>query len=756
MSKTLFRMILFSSLLTIFLTLSFSFVTQNIFKNIAENNMYEKNIKELNIISDFVQRMHDTTQQLTYQLSEDHSLDAFLRSASMDSADSYMRMAELQNSMKTNPMFHSLSLYSGYTGEYYSTLTSRSGQDSYFRDFVASHDATTMLQPYYRSLPYDIYHVSDVVFSYFYFETDNNGKVTKAITVNLDASQLCDYLNTLKGNGTHTYIIDLHNRYILDGSPQIQTLDDTNLTFSRKILDADTNQGCFTDNAQGEEQLITYQVMQNPNWILITEEPNTEFQNAMNTVSRYLLLLMALLTFAGLVCSSLFFPRLYKPWGILYKQISLVQDPSTLPSRLYDDVQAIQNSIQLTQNQLTNFLKYQNSAKNVLLESYIRAILREDTHFIEKLSDSDRHDFEAFLAQPAEIAVLRISHWAQIKSNLPGSSDACTYSLMQISSQLFLAATSKTAYKWIYLGKGQFLLLVFPQMLLEQPFPFRKQLLELQHYFTSQTGLSVTVALGGTTESIEEVTAAYHRALALLKDSILYERQSLLTDPSPEGKVPPIYDKKLEKSILEDIAQGQTQEAAIQFDAFLQKYRIQSSQTFLLYLTQLFLYLDKQLYTTGQLQGARSEIPFTFYHILSKAESLDDLQEMFIDTLENLPSQKDVSEQKENKLAASIRNYINEHYPEDISLKFLSAKFNLSQGYLGTIFKDLTGLSVFEYINQVRLDAAARLLLETNLTTLSIMEKCGFINESHFYKLFKARFEVTPKAYRMQNQREAE
>ena len=112
------------------------------------------------------------------------------------------------------------------------------------------------------------------------------------------------------------------------------------------------------------------------------------------------------------------------------------------------------------------------------------------------------------------------------------------------------------------------------------------------------------------------------------------------------------------------------------------------------------------------------------------------------------------SDRKENQRAVSIRDYIHAHYAEDISLKFLSAKFNLSQGYLNTIFKDLTGLSVFEYINQVRLDAAAKLLVETNASTLSIMEKCGFINESHFYKLFKARFEVTPRTYRIQNQKE--
>lgn len=752
MSKTFFRMILFSGLLTIFLTLSFSFVAQSIFENVTADNMYAKNIKELNIISDFVERMHNTTQQLTYGLSEDASLDAFLRGSSMDSADAYLQMIELKESIKTNPMIHSVSLYSGYTGEYFSTLTSRSGEDSYFKNLVESQNMASMLQPYYRALPSDIYHTSDVVFSYFYFETDNDGNVTKAINVNLDASQLCSYLDTLKGNNTHTYIIDLHNQYLLDGSTQIHSLDDTNLTFSRKILDADTEQGCFTDKSQGEEQLITFQVMQQPNWILITEEPNTDFQNAMNTVLQYLILLMALLIIAGLAFSFLFFRRLYKPWGTLYQQISTDRESAPLPSRLYDDVQAIQDSIQLTQNQLTDFLKYQNSTRNVLLEAYIRALLREDAYFIEKLADSDRRDFEAFLTQPAEIAVLRVAHWTQIKSNLPGSSDACTYSLMQISNQIFLPATDKPAYKWVYLEKGQFLLLFFPELAAGSREGFQKSLAELQQHFTSQTGLSATIAVGGTSSTCQELLGACREALTLLKTSILYERQCILPLPQPKEESDSVaHSEQLENALLEAVCSGQSEEAARLLEELIQTYRQGNQEIFVLYLTQFFLRLDKRLYTAGKLQDTQAGIPFTFYHILSEAESLDDIRELFMDDMEKLPSVDDSASSKTTLLVSSIKDYILAHYPEDISLKFLSAKFNLSQGYLGAIFKDTLGISVFEYINQVRLDAAAKMLIETNLNTKTIMGKCGFINESNFYKLFKARFDVTPKTYRTQN-----
>ena len=756
MSKTFLRMLLFSGILVISMIFGFSFVGRTVFEDVIEDTLYEKNMQELNIIGDFIQSRHDSYQQTLLQLTEDSVLDAFLFDTPMDSAEGYQTMIRYQKELRVNPMFHSMSLYSGYTGDYYSTLTSRAGEDPYLRQLVQNKDSASVLYPCYRILPLDIYQTSAAVFSYFYFETDSLGQITKAISINLDAEQFCNYLNGLKGNNAHTYIIDLHNQVIFDGSYETQALDSVSLSFVRKILAGQSAKGCFTDSVDGMEQLITYRVLNNPNWILITEEPNNAIQTAMDTVSRYLLTAAALLIALGLLISFLFFHRVYKPWGTLYRQLSSSdQTGRKTPSRLYNDVQAIENSIRLTQNQLTSFLKYQNSTQNLLLESYVRAVLREDIHFIEKLPPNDQHRFERLLSQPMETAVFVVEHWKNVKSSLPGSSDACTYAFSQLSSPLFTPHEGKTSFRWIYLGNGHFLLLVFPQMLAENPLLFRERILELQQHFTSQTGLSATVALGGTADSTNGLTGSYQRALALLDNCILYERQSLLEAPLPErNQTPLLYDKTLEKSLLEALTQGRTQDAEDSFETFLQKYRTQSRQTFLLYITQLFLYLDKQLYTTGQLQGVHSEIPFVFYQILSRAESLDDLREMFLDSLETIPSLKAASDRKENQRAVSIRDYIHAHYAEDISLKFLSAKFNLSQGYLNTIFKDLTGLSVFEYINQVRLDAAAKLLVETNASTLSIMEKCGFINESHFYKLFKARFEVTPRTYRIQNQKE--
>ena len=80
----------------------------------------------------------------------------------------------------------------------------------------------------------------------------------------------------------------------------------------------------------------------------------------------------------------------------------------------------------------------------------------------------------------------------------------------------------------------------------------------------------------------------------------------------------------------------------------------------------------------------------------------------------------------------------------------LEAEFNYSGDYLNRICKGQTGLSLTEYFNRVRLEAAASLLKQTDQTVYEIAETLQFQNKTHFYRLFKAQYGVTPQIYRKQ------
>ncbi len=102
-----------------------------------------------------------------------------------------------------------------------------------------------------------------------------------------------------------------------------------------------------------------------------------------------------------------------------------------------------------------------------------------------------------------------------------------------------------------------------------------------------------------------------------------------------------------------------------------------------------------------------------------------------------------------------IQEYIHKNFTQNISLKQLSNLYFLNAKYLGRIFKQETGLSVREYINNQRLEKAKRLLLDTKKTVLDISMECGFENVTYFNRCFMNRLGITPSTFRAQNSKKS-
>lgn len=98
--------------------------------------------------------------------------------------------------------------------------------------------------------------------------------------------------------------------------------------------------------------------------------------------------------------------------------------------------------------------------------------------------------------------------------------------------------------------------------------------------------------------------------------------------------------------------------------------------------------------------------------------------------------------------ARDIREYIDVNFRRDLSLRQLAALYFVNEKYLGRIFQAETGLSMRQYLNQVRLSHAAQLLADTQEPVLHIALDCGFQNISYFNRQFMARYACTPLQYR--------
>ncbi|SFM10607.1 AraC-type DNA-binding protein [Halanaerobium salsuginis] len=104
-----------------------------------------------------------------------------------------------------------------------------------------------------------------------------------------------------------------------------------------------------------------------------------------------------------------------------------------------------------------------------------------------------------------------------------------------------------------------------------------------------------------------------------------------------------------------------------------------------------------------------------------------------------------------HKTISDIAGYINKNYQHEIRLNDLADEFSLNSCYLSSKFKEITGFSLIEYLNLIRLKKAKELLINSKLSITKISEKVGFNTLSHFGRIFKQYNNLSASNYRKLN-----
>lgn len=97
---------------------------------------------------------------------------------------------------------------------------------------------------------------------------------------------------------------------------------------------------------------------------------------------------------------------------------------------------------------------------------------------------------------------------------------------------------------------------------------------------------------------------------------------------------------------------------------------------------------------------------------------------------------------------SEIVKYLNDNFVEAITLQKVSEHFYISPNYLCKIFKEVTGFTLIEYLNQIRIKHAQYLLRNERMNVSQVFEACGFGTMTHFERIFKRIAGYSPLKYR--------
>lgn len=93
-------------------------------------------------------------------------------------------------------------------------------------------------------------------------------------------------------------------------------------------------------------------------------------------------------------------------------------------------------------------------------------------------------------------------------------------------------------------------------------------------------------------------------------------------------------------------------------------------------------------------------------------------------------------------------DFIRTHYADEINVKDLAEHCHLSVSALERRFKKYIGKTPLQFINEVRLEHARQLLVESNLPISQVASSCGFSDHSYFSNQFSKTFEILPSEFR--------
>ncbi|WP_346353047.1 AraC family transcriptional regulator [Azotosporobacter soli] len=133
-------------------------------------------------------------------------------------------------------------------------------------------------------------------------------------------------------------------------------------------------------------------------------------------------------------------------------------------------------------------------------------------------------------------------------------------------------------------------------------------------------------------------------------------------------------------------------------------------------------------------------------------ENLSRLSYLLVTTLQSVLLQQR-SENPDTLRIKSMLDFLHQHYAEPLELSQIAAAASISSRECLRCFKKNIGLAPIQYLLKHRVSLAARLLTDTAAPITEICSRTGFDSPSYFAKTFKRFLDITPTAYRKQQQK---
>lgn len=653
-------------------------------------------------------------------------------------------ISELQsintNIVSVNPSIYSVAFYNAGLKEFHSTI-SPAKDDSL--TFVSQQSSPGKMTPIFRkmNLPYtndeDLYLLSYLMYEY----RMTQGNPSSFVIINQNVEYL---LNELRAStyveNTHADIFLLSGDYGICG--EVRNIAEKNMAeftaeFAEKKAKGAQGGDAFTIRTDGKEFLVSYVTLTNANVdVVIIQPKNVVFSPLTELHIRFFILLVIGLA-AYLVVVYFLSKSLYRPVETLGNHIRELEGSGSFNKET---------------NEFEQFKAVYSSFTTMKQKYYLRYM--ED----QLLTSGGEAAASSFAASFPNHWLLKKPQFlvAQIVVDFPmepASSQENAldlYAVQNISEELlsgsFVLETLQmdSNHLAIILGSDGNWSSLFSK--------FSKVKKSIDHFFD----FSISVYCSDSVTSLDNLNDAYQQTCTLETYAPMFGKNKILSsDAIVENLNNPAisYSQPLLNELTTALTSRNGEKIHTALQSLCAETKKLSMQNLWFCISLLINHIRNVLRelsasTTVQSSGFMKQLT----QIMNEFTTVD----TFFGKLEKLvvsvvcaDGQGVESGDKNTVFLRNIEAYINENYQDSqLSPQQIAERFNVSANYLPRKFQLLSGMSLNNYILQVRMSHAQKLLMGSDLPISEIAISVGIENESYFYKLFKKYYGCTPKEYK--------
>ncbi|MBD0382845.1 AraC family transcriptional regulator [Paenibacillus sedimenti] len=559
------------------------------------------------------------------------------------------------------------------------------------------------------------------------------------IVVNLRESQIENHLRSSETREQAYLLMESNGTIISHNDKSLLLKNGSEEPFIREIMDNGSSEGYAFRELENERLLYTWSRSKQFGWINVNIYSVNELMTKTHTLQRNIILLTAVIIFAGTVLTVFLATWLSKPARELVRTLRRHGNLGIEGKNEIAYLDAAFRRMQEEEDVLHNLLNVrEQDARSLAVHNLLRGIS------LPQVAQIFPNPY--FL-----VAIVSIDRYRKyVSNNNPETRSYHRYLLISNCDSLF---TEGLHARCVYQGDGCFVIVInYGQAeYASEGAGIYAVLSEIRDKAAELLDHSVTIGVSSPTESSDTISDRVVEAMEVIKHRMIEGSGGITYWKEKDGGDKYIYPANSERRILNFLDKGDFDSIIKELDIIGGEIR---SAEYISYDNILFIYhqlagvtikhLRENNVSTARIFAGRGNI----YAALASIDTLDELEEYLREFYGEIVQYLVRTPDGANNYGERIITYINEHYRDEIVFEEMAKEIGISYSYMRKIVYERTGMSLIDYLNQLRIEKAKQLLVDSKLTIAQIAIEVGYYNVQSFNRFFRKFEGMPPSSYK--------